>query len=193
MQRVGERQSVHDVLVVDDDETVLRGWQRLLRAEGKIARVASDRSGALACVDAGTDLAIVELNLAGSERGIDVIRELKELVPGIYTVLISGAMSVAQAVSAMREGVDDCEIKPVSPQQLLRRIEQGEAARLGRGQVLTLDEVEWEHIARVMADCDGNVSHAAQALGLHRQSLQRKLRQLRPPPARRADDERETG
>jgi two-component system response regulator RegA len=90
----------------------------------------------------------------------------------------------------MKDGVDDCEIKPVSPQQLVRRIEQGEKAPLGRGQVLTLDEVEWEHIARVMADCGGNVSHAAQALGLHRQSLQRKLRQLRPPSPRR---ERETG
>ena len=144
-------------------------------------------------VDTTTDVAIVDLNLSGSERGLDVIRELKELVPSIYTVLISAAMSVAQAVAAMKDGVDDCEIKPVSPQQLLRRIEQSETTRLGHGQVLTLDEVEWEHIARVMADCGGNVSHAARALGLHRQSLQRKLRQLRPPAPRRADDERETG
>ena len=35
--------------------------------------------------------------------------------------------------------------------------------------------VEWEHIQRVMADCGGNVSHAAKALGIHRRSLQRKL------------------
>jgi two-component system response regulator RegA len=155
--------------------------------------VARDRNDALACVDASVDLAIVDLNLAGSERGLDVIHELKLLVPGIYTVLISAAMSVAQAVLAMKEGVDDCEIKPILPQQLLRRIERGEELQLERGHVLTLDEVEWEHIARVMADCDGNVSHAAQALGLHRQSLQRKLRQLRPPTARRTERERETG
>ncbi len=41
--------------------------------------------------------------------------------------------------------------------------------------VPTLARVEWEHIQRVLTDCDGNVSRAARALGIHRRSLQRKL------------------
>jgi two-component system, response regulator RegA len=40
--------------------------------------------------------------------------------------------------------------------------------------------VEWEHIQRVLADCEGNISQAAKLLGLHRRSLQRKLAK-RPP------------
>ena len=39
----------------------------------------------------------------------------------------------------------------------------------------SLARVEWEHIQRVLADCDGNISHAARLLGIHRRSLQRKL------------------
>jgi two-component system, response regulator RegA len=35
--------------------------------------------------------------------------------------------------------------------------------------------VEWEHIQRVLADCEGNISQAARLLGIHRRSLQRKL------------------
>jgi two-component system response regulator RegA len=35
--------------------------------------------------------------------------------------------------------------------------------------------MEWEHIQRVLTDCHGNISHAAERLGLHRRSLQRKL------------------
>ena len=38
-----------------------------------------------------------------------------------------------------------------------------------------LARVEWEHIQRVLADCDNNISQAARLLGLHRRSLQRKL------------------
>ena len=38
-----------------------------------------------------------------------------------------------------------------------------------------LARVEWEHIQRVLADCDGNLSQAARVLGIHRRSLQRKL------------------
>jgi two-component system response regulator RegA len=41
--------------------------------------------------------------------------------------------------------------------------------------VPSLDRVEWEHINRVLTDCDGNISEAARRLGLHRRSLQRKL------------------
>ena len=40
----------------------------------------------------------------------------------------------------------------------------------------SLSRVEWEHIERVMQECDGNISKAAKQLGLHRRSLQRKLK-----------------
>ena len=48
--------------------------------------------------------------------------------------------------------------------------------------VPTLARVEWEHMQRVIADCDGNISQAARLLGIHRRSLQRKLSKY--PPAR---------
>jgi ActR/RegA family two-component response regulator len=46
--------------------------------------------------------------------------------------------------------------------------------------IATLYEAEWMHIMATMAECGGNVSRAARALGLARQSLQRKLRRLPP-------------
>jgi two-component system response regulator RegA len=44
----------------------------------------------------------------------------------------------------------------------------------------SLARAEWEHINRVLSDCDGNVSLAARRLKIHRRSLQRKL-QKNPP------------
>ena len=44
-----------------------------------------------------------------------------------------------------------------------------------------LAHAEWEHIMRVLEDCDGNVTNAARKLGIHRSSLQRKLRRALPP------------
>ena len=46
--------------------------------------------------------------------------------------------------------------------------------------IATLYEAEWMHILATLAECGGNVSRAARALGLARQSLQRKLRRLPP-------------
>ena len=39
---------------------------------------------------------------------------------------------------------------------------------------------EREYIEFVLAECNGNISQAARRLGLHRQSLQRKLRKYTP-------------
>jgi len=40
---------------------------------------------------------------------------------------------------------------------------------------MSLKRLEWEHIERVLRECDGNVSAAARALSMHRRTLQRKL------------------
>ena len=45
--------------------------------------------------------------------------------------------------------------------------------------LLTLAYVEAAHIEWVLSHCAGNVTHAADVLGLHRRTLQRKLAQLR--------------
>jgi ActR/RegA family two-component response regulator len=46
--------------------------------------------------------------------------------------------------------------------------------------IATLYEAEWMHILATLAEHGGNVSRTARALGLARQSLQRKLRRLPP-------------
>lgn len=43
----------------------------------------------------------------------------------------------------------------------------------------TLAHVEGEHIRKALESCGGNITRAAEVLGLHRRSLQRKLARLR--------------
>ena len=40
---------------------------------------------------------------------------------------------------------------------------------------LSLDEIVHQHITRVLAAHDGNISAAARTLGMHRRTLQRRL------------------
>jgi two-component system response regulator RegA len=47
---------------------------------------------------------------------------------------------------------------------------------------LSVDRLEWEHIQRVFAEHDGNVSATARALNMHRRTLQRKLSKRPPRP-----------
>jgi len=40
---------------------------------------------------------------------------------------------------------------------------------------LSVKRLEWEHMQKILLECDGNVSEAARRLNMHRRTLQRKL------------------
>ena len=44
----------------------------------------------------------------------------------------------------------------------------------------SLDRAAWEHLQRVLSECNGNISEAARRMGMHRRTLQRKLQKLPP-------------
>ena len=44
-----------------------------------------------------------------------------------------------------------------------------------RAEPPSVEEMEWEHIQRVLNENEGNVSATARALNMHRRTLQRKL------------------
>jgi two-component system, response regulator RegA len=104
------------------------------------------------------------------------VRELCAIDPGTVIVMLTGYGSIATAVEAIRAGAVHYLSKPVDIDEILAAL-SGKAAPSvsGEVEVPSLARVEWEHIQRVLSDCEGNISRAARLLGLHRRSLQRKL------------------
>ncbi|HTA93148.1 MAG TPA: helix-turn-helix domain-containing protein, partial [Polyangiaceae bacterium] len=108
--------------------------------------------------------------------GIDLVRELCAIDPATVVVMLTGYGSIATAVEAIRAVAVHYLSKPVDIDQILAAFAgQTAATKASEVEVPSLARVEWEHIQRVLADCEGNISRAARLLGLHRRSLQRKL------------------
>jgi two-component system response regulator RegA len=169
------------VLVVDDDERILAGYHRGFARER--CRVLSAMTSAEArelAMRERPELVVVDMRL-GHESGIDLVRELKAERPEAVVGLVSGYLSVATTFAAARAGADYVCFKPITCRELLRRVEQrAGAVEPDPEPAPTLARAEWEHMMRVLDDGGGNVSRAARRLGLHRQSLQRRLR--KDPP-----------
>jgi len=125
------------------------------------------------------DVAIVDLFLSPPENGLAVIRAVKQLDPDVFCILVSAHMSVAHALMGIRAGADDVFAKPFGARQVIERVERG-AIDEPSPETPTLHEVEWEHISRVLHDHQGNISQAAESLGIFRQSLQRKIQKYAP-------------
>lgn len=164
------------ILVVDDDATFRERLARALASRGFVVQAAGSAEDALALARADSpELAVVDLRMPG-ESGLVLVRELKALDPCTRVVVLTGYGSIATAVEAVKRGATHYLTKPADVDEILRALEQDASSPAGPPiQVPSLARTEWEHIQRVLADCDGNVSQAARLLGLHRRSLQRKL------------------
>jgi two-component system response regulator RegA len=165
------------VLVVDDDERYRSRLVRAFRDRGFDAAGASSCDEALAAAQAESpELAVVDLKLPDG-TGLDVVRALKAIDATTAIVVLTGYGSIATAVESLRLGAVNYLTKPADADQIAAAFDSPAAGAPlpAPASVPTLARVEWEHIHRVLTDCDGNVSQAARLLGIHRRSLQRKL------------------
>ena len=168
------------VLLVDDDELWIRACERGFRGMGCTVRAAATVAGALAAAsEQPPDLVVADIRL-GIESGIDLIEPLRRAHPGCSIAMVSAYLSVALTAVAVRKGAHLVLFKPVHPTEIVRRLPWTDATDAA-WVTPTLARAEWEHIHRVLLDCNGNVSEAARRLGILRQSLQRRLRKHAPP------------
>jgi two-component system response regulator RegA len=173
-------------ILLVDDSFVLRDRLALAFEErGFRVAVAGSYDEAIAVFrQHPTDLAVLDLRMPG-RPGMALIPELKKLNPDTKILVLSGFGSIATAIDAMRLGATNFLPKPADADDILNAFARvGSEVEIPQIEeeipVPTLAQAEWEHIHRVLADCGGNISEAARRLGIHRRSLQRKLRKRAP-------------
>jgi two-component system response regulator RegA len=170
------------LLIVDDDPRFSETLSAELAERGhRVENVESlDQLRSLDL--GGLDYAVVDLRLR-RDNGLDAVALIRKRAPAARVVVLTGYASIATAVRAVQLGASNYLTKPIWPEDLERAL-AGElppdALDPERWEGPSLARHEREYIEYVLAQSDGNVSQAARRLGLHRQSLQRKLRKFTP-------------
>jgi two-component system response regulator RegA len=173
-------QTLHTFLVVDDDDAFRTRLVKALQSRGLDARGAASANDALdLAIEMRPHAAIIDLRMPGMS-GLELVSELSSRAPGIQMVVLTGYGSIATAVEAVRRGAVNYLTKPLDTDQILAAFEREAEPLAVPASAPSLARVEWEHIQRILHDCNGNISLAARTLGLHRRSLQRKLGKLPP-------------
>ncbi|TWT78191.1 Photosynthetic apparatus regulatory protein RegA [Posidoniimonas polymericola] len=173
------------LLLVDDDELLRERMARALAKRGLEVHAAANADEATALARShGPDLAVLDLKMPG-RTGLELLTELRGLLPDLKCVILTGYGSIANAVDAMRLGAVNYITKPADADQVLEAFRRGEAetpllAPADEIHAPSLAEAEWNHIQQALADCHGNVTRAAEKLGIPRRTLQRKLKKLAP-------------
>jgi two-component system response regulator RegA len=91
--------------------------------------------------------------------------------------MLTGYASIATAIEAIKLGATHYLAKPVDADEVVAALNKvdGDSSLFVSDSPLSVDRLEWEHIHRVLAENDGNISATARALKMHRRTLQRKL------------------
>lgn len=164
-------------LVVDDDGIFRDRLVKALTDRGFPTRGAEhgERALQLLAIEPA-ERVVLDLRMPGA-NGLDIIPQIGEVAPESDVVVLTGYGSIATALEAVRRGALSYLTKPVDVEEILIAFEKGidGVAADAPSEVPSLARVEWEHIQRVLVECDGNISEAARVLGIHRRSLQRKL------------------
>ncbi len=179
-----ETVGAQSILLVDDTFVLRERLSMAMQQRGFRVETAGNYEEAVEVfTDRPTELAVLDLRMPG-RSGLELLRKLLQIQPTTRIIILSGFGSIPASIDAVRAGAVNFLSKPADADDILTAFMRGDEPSVPDGAVAfpapSLARNEWEHIHRVLSDCGGNISEAARRLGIHRRSLQRKLRKRAP-------------
>ncbi|MGE4297774.1 MAG: response regulator [Desulfovibrionaceae bacterium] len=118
------------VLLVDDEEDFLSVVaKRLAKRELRVA-TATSGEGALAHIEAApVDVVVLDLKMPDMD-GLQTLRAIKAMKPGIEVIMLTGHADLATAVSGMEIGAFDYLLKPTDVDELLYKLRDARKKQL---------------------------------------------------------------
>jgi DNA-binding response OmpR family regulator len=109
------------ILVVEDDESIGSGLERVLHSQGYAVRRLTLGRPALAAADEGVGLVILDLGLPDID-GIDVCRRLRAARSDLAILIVTARDQELDVVAGLDAGADDYLVKPFRLSELLARV-----------------------------------------------------------------------
>ena len=111
------------ILIVDDDEAIVRLLQRLLEQSGYSVLTAQDGEEAVKLLYPGISLVIADINMPHM-GGLELLKVLRAQEPNIPFLLLSGMPLDYNIAMAAHVGEADYFPKPITPVALIDKIEE---------------------------------------------------------------------
>jgi len=131
----------HTSILVVDDDAAMREWVKEdLEDEGfTVETAAGGRAGVERVKEGGIDLVVTDVKMPDLD-GLDLLREVREVVPCPFVIVVTGFGSIDTAIRAVKLGAYDYITKPFKIDQLLLSIDKALAERSLRSEVSRLRE-----------------------------------------------------
>jgi two-component system, OmpR family, copper resistance phosphate regulon response regulator CusR len=160
------------ILVVDDEQRILRFLVRGLQAEGFAVDAADNGADGLhKALEGGYDLVILDLLMPGMD-GASVLRQLVARRPAQAVLVLSCLNATATKVRLLEAGAEDYLAKPFSLDELLARVRARLRVATGRATSLVAGRLRLDLIRREADSGSGPVALAEREFLLLRELMQ---------------------
>ena len=168
------------ILIVDDNPSILTALRYCLDATfERIITLERPDDILKTMAQEMVDIVVLDMNFTlgvnSGQEGLMWLRTLRQRHPQVPVVLLTAYADVNLAVRGLKTGAADFIVKPWDNDELVRKLKD---VLDMQAEVVTLDEMEADHIRRTIDPCHGNLSEAAKLLGITRQTLYNKMKRL---------------
>ena len=124
MNMRGDPRELASVLIVDDDLDYAESQLEFLEDNGYHCLAAFDEQSAIELIRGHqVGVALVDIRI-GRDRGVELIRAIKQYDPQIVCIMVTAYASISAAVDAIKQGAFEYLTKPVNPESLLATLER---------------------------------------------------------------------
>ena len=166
-----------NILLLEDDHALAHALSRAMENRGHQIHWAAELDTFEDEINSEKEYHLILMDLK-LEQGtsLKLISNVRRNYPGAKIFVVTGYASIATTVEAIKQGADDYLPKPITADDILNNYYGSHEAEVAvTDSRLSPKRLEWEHIQRVLAENDGNISRTAKQLDMHRRTLQRKL------------------
>ena len=168
------------ILVVDDNASILTAMRYLLDdIFDQVLTTTQPEDILKQMAQQPIDLVLLDMNFAlgvnSGQEGLFWLRAIRKQHPQTPVVLLTAYADVNLAVKGLKSGAADFITKPWDNDELVHKLKDVLDIK---NEIVSLDEVEKEHIRRTIDHCHGNLTQAAELLGITRQTLYNKMKRL---------------
>ena len=168
------------ILIVDDNAANLTGMRYLLDATFEQVLTTTKPDDILKLMSQQPiDLVVLDMNFTlgvnNGNEGLFWLRTIRKQHPQTPVVLLTAYADVNLAVKGLKNGAADFITKPWDNDELVHKLKD---VLDMQSEIVSLDEIEKEHIRRTIDRCHGNLTQAAELLGITRQTLYNKMKRL---------------
>ena len=166
------------VLVIDDNQSILTALKICLNDTfERIITLPRPDSAPFLLQQERIDVILLDMNfgtgISNGQDGLLWLRTFHRLHANIPVVLMTAYADIKLAIKGMKTGAADFVTKPWDNDELVRTLKD---AIDHSTEVETLESMESNHIRCAVDKCHGNISRAAELLGITRQTLYAKIK-----------------